>query len=265
MYTHGFTLMLALAVAQPAHSSMILASENFTTYTGVGLAPGGGNGMLDSDLWSVTGASDGPSAFGATRSQGDLARGRSPGGERGGGLYAFALPGGLSAVGVQPTSSDFTPGALTYRFINDSGADLSQLEASFDFWILNDGARSTRMTVDASVGGSDWLALPALTLDSPRAADTQGWQPWAVSASLPAVELLAGDALQLRWSFDDLAGSGGRDEVALSRLQLSGAPVSPVQVLPAPATAVLALAGLVCVRRRARRSLTGINAMARLR
>lgn len=253
MYTHCLTLTLALTLTPPAVASTILADEYFAAYAGAGLSPGGANGTLDSNLWSVTGASDGPAPFGSNRSHGDLARGASPGGERGGGLYAFALPGGLSAVGVQATGSDFTPGALTYRFMNETGSVLSQLAAAFDFWILNDGARSTRTTVEASTTGSQWLHLPALALDSPQAADTAGWQASEISSPLPGIALAAGDSLLLRWTFDDLDGSGVRDELALAHLRLTGSPDNPVVGLPAPGAACLALTGLVLVRRAGRR------------
>lgn len=264
MYTHCLTLALAITLAPPAFASIILAQENFATYTGAGLAPGGANGMLDSNIWSVTGASDGPAPFGASRAQGDLARGVSPGGERGGGLYAFALPGRLFAVGVQATGSDFTPGALTYRFTNETGAGLSQLTADFDFWVLNDGARATRTTVEASTSGIRWLVLPALALDSPLTADTAGWQASAVSAPLPGITLAAGDSLLLRWTFDDLSGSGARDELALAGLRLTAAPDNPVLELPAPGAACLALTGLVLVRCAGRRKTIDFSQRGRL-
>ena len=253
MYTHCLTLALALTLGPPAFASMILADENFAAYTAAGLAPGGAGGMLDSNAWSVSGASDGPAPFGASLARGDLARGVSPGGERGGGLYAFTLPGGLSGIGVQATGSDFTPGALTYRLTNDTGAALSELRSAFDFWVLNDGARSTRTIVEASTTGSHWRAVPGLALDSPQAADTAGWRLSAISAPLPGIALAPGASLLLRWSFDDLSGNGARDEIALSRLRLTTSANGPVRELPAPGAAWLTLTGLALMRRAGRR------------
>lgn len=66
MYTQCLALALALTLTPPAVASTILADENFAAYAGAGLSPGGASGTLDSNIWSVTGASDGPAPFGSS-------------------------------------------------------------------------------------------------------------------------------------------------------------------------------------------------------
>lgn len=257
------TLLLAalLAAFRPATADLLLLDEDFATFSGTGLAPVDA-GALDSRRWAVLGLSDGDSAFGDTRTGGDFARGTSAGGERGGGLYAFDLPGALRGVGVQATSSDFTPGSLLRRVQNTAGVALDGLLVLFDLWVLNDGGRSTRILFDAH-------ADPSLTAGrgddeatriTPAAADALGWQPLAVRASIPGLDIPERGEVILRWLFDDAGGSGSRDEWALSRLRVEGLPAAapppgagvPV-VLAAPTTSGLAVAVLaLCLARLAR-------------
>ena len=270
----AMTALLAtlLAALRPAMAGVLLLDEDFAHFTGAGLAPDVA-GALDSRSWAVLGLSDGDTWFDETRSGGDFARGTSAGGERSGGLYAFDLPGGLRGPGVQATGSDFTPGSLLRRVQNTSGVALGGLMVLFDLWVLNDGARSTRVQFDAHVdpsletGRRDETA----TRTTPGAADDLGWQPLSVSASILDLDVPEQGEVLLRWLFDDAGGRGGRDEWALSRLRVEGLPANadePVPVaLAAPATPLLTVAALVLwllhrVRLRTGRRLPIRNAVA---
>jgi len=248
------TLLLAtlLAVGRPVAAELLLLDEDFAPFTGTGLAPVAA-GALDSRNWAVLGLSDGDSAFGDTRLDGDFARGTSPGGERGGGLYAFDLPGARRGLGVQATGSDFTPGALLRRVDNTTGVALSGLLVLFDLWVLNDGDRSTRLLFDVhedaalTAGRRDESA----TRTTPASADTRGWQPLSVQAQFLDLTIPESGEFILRWLFDDAGGSGSRDEVALSRVRIQGLtsqdpspqpPRAPTPTVALPGTFSLALA-----------------------
>lgn len=256
------TLMAVLILASPGGRAALLVDETFAGYTAAGLAPGGPAGTLDSQMWCVIGAGDGDTVSGATATSGDFARGQSAGGERSGGLYAFALPGDRRGLGVQATGSDFTPGALIRHALNLSGDRLDSLLLEAELWVLNDGARSTRITLDAASGDGPWQPLPDATLFTAQDADTLGWQRFDIVASLPLPVLSPGAALTLRIGFDDAAGLGARDEFALAALRVSGSVDTHAPVaLAAPGPAWLLLPGTLLLGRRLRRR----NATARPR
>lgn len=241
-----------LLVAAPGSATELLA-DDFERYTAAGLAPGGPAGTLDSTLWCVIGASDGDAHSGALASDGDFARGESAGGVRSGGLYAFLLPGDRRGLGVQATGADFTPGALIRRAFNVTGQWLSTLALEAELWVLNDGARSTRITVDSAVGDGPWQSVADATLLTARAADTDGWQRFDLVAALPQSLLAPGDGLALRLGFDDAAGSGARDEFALAAWRVSGtAGAGATALVAAPATAWLLLLGVALLTHRLR-------------
>lgn len=257
------TLMAVLVLAAPASEAVLLIDDDFNDYTAAGLAPGGPAGTLDSQMWCVIGASDGDSSRGAIASAGDFARGQSAGGERAGGLYAFTLPGDRRGLGLQATGSDFTPGALLRHASNPGGEPLDSLLLEAELWVLNDGARSTQITLQAATGDGSWHPLPGATLLTAQAPDDLGWQRFDIVSELTLPVLLPpGSAFSLRLGFDDAAGSGARDEFALAALRVSGTPgtASPV-VVAAPASAWLLPPGAVLLTRRLRRR----NAAARPR
>ena len=200
------TLLLAalLAAFRSAAADLLLLDEDFSPFSGTGLAPVDA-GALDSRRWAVLGLSDGDSAFGDTRTGGDFARGTSAGGERSGGLYAFDLPGSLRGVGVQATGSDFTPGSLLRRVQNTAGVALDGLLVLFDLWVLNDGERSTRILFDAHAdpGLTAGRGDDAATRITPAAADALGWQPLAVRASILGLDIRERGEVILRWLFED--------------------------------------------------------------
>jgi hypothetical protein len=83
-------------------------------FDGSGFSPQPAVGQLDSDAWAVTGSlADGNLDFGATASgsTNDYSRGAPTTPPTSGGIYAFnggSIVG--SALGIQPTGDDFSPG-----------------------------------------------------------------------------------------------------------------------------------------------------------
>jgi hypothetical protein len=242
------TLMAMLLFASAPGNATLLLEDDFSRYTASGLAPGGQAGALDSLLWCAIGASDGDSHFGALAA-GDFARGESTGGVSTGGLYAFTLPGGSRALGLQATGTDFTPGALVRRAVNLTGEWLGELLLEAEIWILNDADRSTRVTLEAATGADLWHAVPDATLLTAAHADAAGWQRFAIVSALPLPLLAPGAELLLRLGFDDAAGTGARDEIALSALRVTAATAAASVHLAAPSTAWLLLAGAMLLAR----------------
>ena len=239
-------LTTLLFINTPSATAVTIAQESFTDFEALGLRPGGGDGMLDSAKWRITGASSGDSEFGDRTASGDLARGLSTGRVRAGGLYAFALPEGKRGLGFQATGGDFTPGTLIWSVANPTDQWLSKMVFTFELWWLNDGMRSTEIETHYSFDGLTWLFIASTQI--PLGTDALGWQVqkqdvpigWnahgtAISgpdATSQTQAVAPGSEFWLRWLFDDGFGSGSRDEFALTSLQVRAQPLA--QALPAP-------------------------------
>ena len=134
-------------------------------------------GMLDSDDWAIAGFSDGDLPFGGSWTIGDYARGTSLGGVATGGIYAFDTGGGDIMLGVQPVSTDFNPGTMTFRFLNLTGTTLSELDLSYNIWTNNDGDRASSLNFSFSVDDSTYVNIPALDFATPAARGRSFTQP----------------------------------------------------------------------------------------
>ena len=129
------SLMPATAVAQRAISGL-RTTIDFTGYTGAGLDASPEAGQLDSDEWMVTGLSPGNTTFGGgPYTATSYARGASIGGVTDGGLYAFDVGTGDPAFGWQPATGELLPGTFTVRFVNQTGATITDPTLSFEVWV----------------------------------------------------------------------------------------------------------------------------------
>ncbi|MCP5523204.1 MAG: hypothetical protein H7A46_16840 [Verrucomicrobiales bacterium] len=218
-------------------------------YDGSGLQSLPATGQLDSNAWAVDGLSDGALGFGESGTSGDYARGTSDGGTSTGGLYAFRVGGtGDVGLGFQPINGDLTPGSITLRIQNITGSQLETLTVSYEVHVWNDQDRANSLNFSYSTDGISFTPVAALDYTSPEAADaTPVWTLADRQTTLFNLAIANGAQLELRWSTDDVSGSGSRDEFALDDIHLA-APV------PEPAHAALAVAvllgGWTGVRRR---------------
>ncbi|MCP5516233.1 MAG: hypothetical protein H7A45_03130 [Verrucomicrobiales bacterium] len=251
--SHLIPMLACLALPLPGVQSQLLfngaaAKVDFDTtvpgvnegaFLGTGLTPSPSAGLLDSDAWAITGFSDGDLAFGATATTGDFARGSDGDGVTTGGLYAFEVGGSADVgLGFQATGTDFTPGAITLRISNASGATVNEVTVGYQVYGLNNGDRSTSLDFSFSLDGSVFSPAPALDYTSALAADTNPtWIPANRSLDLSSLGWAAGADLFLRWTSEDIGGTGSRDELAIDNLVLS---------VPEPSeTALSVLLGLV--------------------
>lgn len=99
---------------------------------GSGFAPSPSTEQLDSNICRVTGLRDGSLEFGDTGATGDFARGSTTGGVTYGGVYAFDLGNGDIALGVQPSSADFTPGEFILKVENTTGSIVSDVYIAYE-------------------------------------------------------------------------------------------------------------------------------------
>jgi len=173
-------LALAIVLTAPHATAQIEIVDsitvNFSTFQGSGFTPTPAAGQLNSDDWAITGFSTGDLAFGGTATSGDYARGASAGGESLGGIYAFDVGGSSNnALGVQASSTDFTPGTITLRIRNVSGATLDQIHVAYEVHEYNDGDGSTSVTFSHSDDDLAYTAVPSLDTTTTGATGVAGW------------------------------------------------------------------------------------------
>ncbi len=203
--------------------SGVSVSLSFDDYDGSGIAPSPNPGQLDSDAWAFSGFSDGDSDFGDTFTTGDFAKGPTTGGVTSGGLYAFNEPGSLPsspALWIQPTGSDFTPGAITLRLQNNTGGNISTLQVAYTIWVLNDNDRANSLNFSYSTDGNTFIELSDLDYTSPGSADGSLVQTDR-STELTGLAWAPGAFFFLRWTSDDVSGGGSRDELGLDDIELT--------------------------------------------
>ncbi|HMQ76635.1 MAG TPA: PKD domain-containing protein [Flavobacteriales bacterium] len=187
--------------------------------TGFVVAPAAGD--LDADAWATNGMSDGSKAFGAANTAGDHARGISAGGVTTGGFYAFTVSGGNRALGVQPAGSDWTPGFLTLRVDNNTGATVSSVDVSYLVYYFNDQGWANSWNFEWSLNNLTWTPVGALDLTTPAAAGAAVWTSNSRSTPISSLSLANGASIYLRWNSDDVSGSGSRDEIAVDDISVT--------------------------------------------
>jgi hypothetical protein len=199
-------------------------------YTAAGFQPSPSAGQLDSDAWAVTGWSNGSLAFGGTQTTAstDYTRGAdADGGVGTAGFYAFS-GGGIStgvAFGIQPGGSDFAPGTLTLRVQNNTGTTLTGLDLSYIVYVRNDQPRSNSFNFSYSTNDTSYTAVSALDLTSAATADTTPtFVSNAKSTTINGLTVATGGYVYLRWTSDDVSGSGARDEFALDNIVVTAIP-----------------------------------------
>ena len=242
-------------------TSIVLAAwtpEDFNDFRGDGFVPDPAAGQLDSDAWRVTGLSDGDGIFGGTHASGDFARGDSDGGVTFGGVYAFEVASGDYILGVQPSEADFTPGELIFKVQNTTGRELSNVHISYEIWVYNNGDWSSTLNVAYSTDGTNYTDLSSLNFATPESADgSPAWVSTPKSKTISGLNVAADADFYLKWTSDDVSGSGSRDEFGIDDVEVrvdsptavTLASVNALSPFVALSTALLLAAGLVLLRR----------------
>lgn len=211
---------------------------NNGVYAGDGFSPTPSVGQLDSDAWKVSGLQDGQGYFGATHINNDFAKGGSAGGITSGGLYSFEPTAGDSAFGIQPTGSDWTPGTVVLRVINNTGFAVDSFFVSYELNVNNDADRGNDFNLGYAVNDSVNFTFPtSLEYTSVEIGQsTVNWTQTVLSAGIIA-NIPDGDTLYIAWDGDDAVGGGSRDEFAIDDIVVrmdtgSSGSVTPLPTLP---------------------------------
>ena len=258
----GLSLVLAmkasaqLQVSDPATKITITFDSTISgvingQFTGGGFQPTPSTGQLDSDAWAITGWSNGTLAFGGTQTTAstDYTRGTTTEAVSSGGIYAFGTTNQM--LMIQPVGDDFTPGTMTLKIQNTTGAAVSSWDLAYDLYVRNDQLRSNSFNFSYSTNNTSYLTTglvasdPLFAYTSTEAAGTDtGLNLIGMPMASIAATVENNEFLYIRWSGADVGGSGSRDEFAIDNLS--------VTAVPEPGTAVLGVVALLGFLRRRR-------------
>ena len=159
------------------------------------------------------------------KNTGDFAKGSSNSGVGTGGIYSFDVGSGNSALGIQPTGGDFTPGTFTLKLTNDTGNIIEDLDISYLAYIFNDQDRSSSFNFSYSNDDSTYTSVSSLDRTSTAGMDTTPtWVENPMNTTLSGANIADGSDFYLRWSSDDVDGSGARDQFALDDITFRDVP-----------------------------------------
>jgi len=218
----GLTLVATPASADVEIAPMVVI--DLTTFDGSGFNPEPAAGQLDSDDWAITLSDAAFFDFGGTaEGNGNIfAWGTSTGDEDDGGIWAFDVDGaGLIGLGIQPTNNLFTPGQVTLRLVNNTGADITEFRVEYSIWVNNNEARSNSLNLQESADDMTYTAVGA-GFTSPEAADANGFTATdVVEVVTPAAPIADGSQHYIAWIGDDEVGdSMERDEFAIEGITI---------------------------------------------
>jgi len=193
-------------------------------------------GRLNSNAWASTGMSFGSLVFAGTRITDDYARGAVNAAQTTGGFYAYTgAPNSVTnpALMIQPSGSDFAPGTLTLRIQNNGTLTITQLDVSYNIYVRNDEDRSSSFNFSYSSDNASYTDVNALNYTSTQAKDVT--PTWVLvpgspsrSTSITGINVAPGAYFYIRWSSNDVSGSGSRDELGLDDINLTATYDTPI-------------------------------------
>lgn len=203
-----------------------VAHVNKGQFDGSGFQPVPVNGQLDSNSWKITGFDEGDLNFEGNQlgSNTDFTRGVSVGGVTPGGIYAFKI-GTSICLGVQSSGADFTPGTITLKLQNKTGATINELKLDFDIFVHNNENRSSRFNLSYSDDGINFTN--GVTFSSEEAKNSFSfWKKFEQQEDITSLSIAPNAYYYLKWTSEDVSGSGSRDEFGLDNIQVVANPVS---------------------------------------
>lgn len=220
---------VTIACAPPSIGDCETPVITFTGFTGAGFSPNPSAGQLCSGAWVVTGLSDGNGTLGGTHTSGDFARGNDDnGGVTEGGVYAVNNGSGNPALWLQPTEDDLTSGTITTVLCNNTGSTVTDLVVGYDILVYNNQDRSNSFNFSYAKGNvgtlpGSFTSVSALNYNTPGAATGTTIITVPRLTVLNGINLAAGECIYLRWTTNDVSGSGSRDEIGLDNIIVSSA------------------------------------------
>jgi MYXO-CTERM domain-containing protein len=191
-------------------------------------------GRLSTQSWSVHGVNEAfapapqpdlPFGYTAIAPDTDLTRGLWTPSDISGGVYAFEHAPNDLALGVVPSTGDFTASTHYFelRVRNAASANLVGLRIRYRAMAFNDQPGSQHIELRTATGGSFTDAPAATAFVSPEAASVPpGWVSMDVTFNFPSFTIASGQNANIRWMLDDETTVTGarRDKIAIDDIVL---------------------------------------------
>ncbi len=201
-----------------------------TAFTGAGFSPNPTiAGRLNSNAWDVKGLSFGTLGFGGTQTVDAYGRGSVTTGVVTHGIYAFTeLPGSVAnpALMVQSSDTEFSPGSITLRIRNNGTSNITQLQVEYNLFVRNDENKSSSFNFSHSLDNVVFQDEALLDYASPETADALEWVSVGLAPSrsliITGLNIAPGAMYYLRWSSEEISGTGNSDEFGLDDIRVVG-------------------------------------------
>ena len=171
---------------------------------------------------AFTDFSDGDMNYGDTGITGDYSRGvAATTGASTGGMYAGIVADGDRCLLIQPIGSDFTPGSITVRVLNDGGLNFTSLQIKADVLMRNDQPRSTSISLEYSTDNMTFTPVPGVSMiNTPLAATGSDIVLMTAFDRLIPVSIADNTFVYIRVLSDDNGGAGSRNEIGIDNLKV---------------------------------------------
>ena len=93
---------------------------------------------------------------------------------------------------IQPTSSDFNPGSITWKLQNNTGSILTEVDLAYTVYIYNNEGRANNWNCSYSYDNTTFVNIPSLDLVSVE-ADEDLLYTYNQSTSIPGLSIGDGD------------------------------------------------------------------------
>ena len=201
-----------------------------TAFSGAGFSPNPTvAGRLNSNAWDIKGFSFGTLGFGGTQTVDAFGRGSVTGAVVSHGIYAFTeLPGSVAnpALMVQPSGTEFSPGSITLRIRNNGTSSITQLQVDYNLFVRNDGNKSSTFNFSHSADNIVFQEEALLDYVSPDVSDALEWVSIGLSPSrsiiITGLNIPPGALYYLRWTSEEVSGTGSSDEFGLDDIRIIG-------------------------------------------
>jgi hypothetical protein len=201
-----------------------------TAFSGAGFSPNPTvAGRLNSNAWDIKGFSFGTLGFGGSQTLDAFGRGSVTGAVVSHGIYAFTeLPGSVAnpALMVQPSGTEFSPGSITLRIKNNGTSSITQLQVDYNLFVRNDGDKSSTFNFSHSADNIVFQDEALLDYASPDVSDALEWVSVGLSPSrsiiITGLNIPPGAMYYLRWTSEEVSGTGSSDEFGLDDIRIVG-------------------------------------------
>ncbi|NOR87553.1 MAG: T9SS type A sorting domain-containing protein, partial [Bacteroidales bacterium] len=126
------------------------------------------------------------------------------------------------ALGVQAGDTDFTPGSIVLKIVNNTASTINNLIISYKVYVFNDKERANYFNFSYSADNSSYTDVSALDITSIEISDENpAWGSYFKNYNITGISIVDGGVYYLKWTSDDVSGSGSRDEFALDDIKIA--------------------------------------------